>query len=185
MHKLSSSGAMMDVASRSTVPYKSPIGCTRFHDRLGLAWVFGLYGALFLLLSFGGCNGSDTSVVSHGGPVRDHVSLVDTLRKQGLEVEPAGVISQPFFSVPGQALRIGNQDIQVFEFEDAPARKSQEQVISPDGMSIGQTAVQWIKPPHFFSGGKIIVLYVGSDETLLGQLEKAMGKQVAGEVPKA
>ncbi|MDR4495186.1 MAG: hypothetical protein AB7P17_11530 [Nitrospirales bacterium] len=164
---------------------ESPIGFIRFHGRLGRAWVYGMCGIISFLFVLGGCNGSDTSVVSHGGPVRNHVSLVDTLRSQGLSVEPTGPISQPFFSVSGQTLRVAGQDIQVFEFENARARESQEHAIAPDGRSIGQTVVQWVNPPHFFSSGTILVLYVGSDATLLGQLEQAMGKQIAGADPKS
>jgi hypothetical protein len=100
-----------------------------------------------------------------------------------LTVEPTGPISQPFFSVPGQILRVNSQDIQVFEFEDASSTKSQAKEISPDGMSIGNTVVQWIDPPHFFSTGKILVLYVGTDTSLLRQLEIALGKQIAGASP--
>lgn len=170
----------MNVASLSHAQPESPNGFTSLYDRSGFRWFSGLCRAYFMLFAIAGCNGSDTSVVSHGGPVRDHVSLVDTLRGLGLTVEPTGPISQPFFSVPGQILRVSGQDLQVFEFADTSDRKSQEQDISPDGRSIGHTAVQWINPPHFFSTGKIIVLYVGSDETLLGQLEQALGKEVAG-----
>ena len=144
---------------------------------------FFISGMLLFLLASVGCNGSDTTTVSHGGPVRDHVSLVDTLRAQGLTVEPTGPISQPFFPMPGQALKVNEEKIQVFEFADSSAARSQSETISPDGLSIDQTIIQWINPPHFFSTGKIIVLYVGSDPALLGQLEVAMGKQIAGGTP--
>ncbi len=137
-------------------------------------------GVILFLLASVGCNGSDTTTVSHGGAVRDHVSLVDTLRVQGLTVEPTGPISQPFFPVPGQALKVNEEQIQVFEFSDSSAARSQSETISADGLSIDQTVIQWIKPPHFFSKGKIIVLYVGSDPAFIRQLEKAMGGQIAG-----
>ncbi len=143
---------------------------------------FFINGMFFLLFAPVGCNGSDTTPASHGGPVRDHVSLVDTLRGQGLTVEPTGPISQPFFPIPGQTLQVNGQDVQVFEFKDSSSTKSKAKEISSDGMSIGQTAIQWINPPHFFSTGKIIVLYVGTDHTLLSQLETALGKQFAGAV---
>ena len=130
-----------------------------------------------------GCNGSDNPIVSHGGPVHDHVSLVDALRAQGLTVEPTGPVSQPFFPISGQALTVNGQDIQVFEFDDPSATESQVNEISPDGMTIGGTAVHWIGPPHFFSTGKIIVLYVGTNPMLLEQLEMALGKQIAGASP--
>lgn len=112
--------------------------------------------------------------------MRDHVSLVDTLRAQGLKVEPTGPISQPFFPIPGQTLQVNGQDIQVFEFKGSPAAESQAKEISPDGLSIGQTAIHWISPPHFFSTGKIIVLYLGTDPVFLRQLEMTLGKQIAG-----
>jgi hypothetical protein len=139
-----------------------------------------MWGIIFILFSLVGCNGSDAPPVSHGGPVRDHVTLIDTLRAQGLTVEPTGPITQPFFPIPGQTLRVNGQDIQVFEFEDSSVTESQANKISPDGMSIGHTVVQWINPPHFFATGKIIVLYLGTDATLLRQLETALGKQIAG-----
>ena len=144
---------------------------------LKAAFISGLF--LFVLSSLG-CNGSDTTSVSHGGPVRDHVSLVDTLRAQGLTVEPTGSISQPFFSMPGQTLQVNGQDIQVFEFEDSSSTESQAKEISSDGMSVRNTAIQWISPPHFFSTGKIIVLYLGTDQKLLKKLETALGTQFAG-----
>jgi len=137
-------------------------------------------GILLFLLVAAGCNGSDTTPVSHGGPVRDHVSLVDTLRAQGLTVEPTGSISQPFFPMPGQALQVKGQDIQVFEFGDSSSAESQVKEISSDGMTIGNTVVQWISPPHFFSTGKIIVLYLGTDAELLKILKTALGTQIAG-----
>lgn len=170
----------MDRAHLSTPYPDSPISFKTFHDRLRSLCFYGMCGTIVFLCSSTGCNGSDTPQTSHGGPVRDHVSLVDTLRAQGLTVEPTGSISQPFFPIPGQALRVNDQDIQVFEFEDPSAVQSQAKDISPDGMSVGNTLVQWINPPHFFLSGKVIVLYLGTDAELLKKLETALGKQIAG-----
>ena len=161
--------------------HSHPVSPNTFQPfRLRSFYFYRICGTIVTLISLAGCNGPDTPVVSHGGPVRDHVSLVDTLRGQGLTVEPTGPISQPFFPIPGQTLQVNGKDIQVFEFEDSSVRESQEKEISSDGMSIGQTTVQWINPPHFFSKGRIIVLYAGTDTTLLRQLETALGKQIAG-----
>lgn len=170
----------MDVDFRLIHPGDFQKSFKIFHRKLRSLCFHGMWGTISFLVSLTGCNGSDAPPVSHGGPVRDHVSLVDTLRAQGLTVEPTGPISQPFFSVPGHMLQVNGQDIQVFEFEDPSAADSQAKEISSDGMSIGQTAVQWINPPHFFLTGKIIVLYVGANATLLHQLEKSLGKQIAG-----
>ena len=173
----------MNLALSPTAHPDSPIGTTIFQNWSGFAWAQKMCGIILLLLSFVGCNGSDTSVVSHGGPVRDHVSLVDTRRAQGLTVEPTEPVSQPFFPVPGQTLKVDGEDVQVFEFNDPSAREAQSEKISSDGRSIGQTVVQWIDPPHFFATGKIIVLYLGSNTKLLQQLESALGQQIAGANP--
>jgi len=173
-------GVIMNIALLSTHSPDLSKNLINFPGKLQSFCFYGMRGTILLLFSLIGCNGSDPTTVSHGGPVRDHVSLVDTLRGQGLTVEPTGPISQPFFSMPGQTLRVNGQDIQVFEFEDSTSTESQEKEISTDGMSVGNTAIQWISPPHFFATGKIIVLYLGTDAELLKNLETALGKQIAG-----
>ncbi len=52
--------------------------------------------------------------------------------------------------------------------------------ISSDGGSIGTSMVTWIDAPHFYKGGRIIVLHVGSDAPVLDLLEGALGSQFAG-----
>ncbi len=170
----------MHRAPFSTRPTGFPEASKGFYCSLRSLCCYGMFGTIFFLFPLTGCNGSDAPPVSHGGPVRDHVSLVDTLRAQGWTVEPTGPVSQPFFPIPGQTLKVNGQDIQVFEFENPSSTKSQAKDISPDGRSIGNTVVQWIEPPHFFLSGKILVLYLGKDPDLLKKLEAVLGQQIAG-----
>ena len=127
-----------------------------------------------------GCNGSESPVVSHGGTVHDHVSFVDSLRAQGLIVEPAGPIAQPFFPQPGQILNVNGQDVQVFEFGDPGLAEGEAEKISPDGSTVGGSKISWIATPHFFNKGKVIVLYLGTNQTLLDSLNALLGPQFAG-----
>ena len=170
----------MNVIPSSFPSFVVPRFLGNFHDARSSPYLFNLCGIIFSLFLMTGCNGSDAPLVSHGGPARNHVSLVDALRAQGLRVEPAGSVSQPFFPVSGQILKVNDQDIQVFEFEDPAAAQSQATKISPDGMSVGDTVLQWINPPHFFLSGKILVLYLGKDAELLKILETALGEPIAG-----
>ena len=62
-----------------------------------------------------------TPAISHGGPVRDYISLVDNLRATGANIQPAGDITQPFFSVKGLFITVNGSDVQVFEYADADA----------------------------------------------------------------
>ena len=131
--------------------------------------------------TFLSCNGGEPPVASHGGPAQDHVSLVDNLRAQGLNVSPTGTISQPFFSVPGQILSVNGQDVQVFEFDSPSTSQSQAQKFSPDGKAIDDTIVGWVGPPHVYQSGKILVLYIGTDQTVQKTLGSLLGSQIAGE----
>src|SRR5438105_587469 len=118
--------------------------------------------------------------VSHGGPVRDYVSLVDSLRAIGARVDPVGTVSQPFFSVQGQLIAVDSAQVQVFEYGSANAAQSEATRISADGSAIGTSKPSWVAPPHFYRKEKLIVLYVGSDAHVLGLLTQVLGAQIAG-----
>jgi len=148
-----------------------------------------LVNVLFVALAFivAGCAGPQPPeappqppVTPHVGPVTDYVSLVDNLRAAGADVQPAGDISQPFFLVKGLAITVNGGNVQVFEYADADAADAETALISPDGSSIGTTMVSWVAAPHFYRIGKLIVLYVGDDETVLSVLESVLGQQFAG-----
>jgi hypothetical protein len=38
----------------------------------------------------------------------------------------------------------------------------------------------WIATPHFYSGGQLIVLYVGDQSSTMNLLEEVLGSQFAG-----
>lgn len=127
-----------------------------------------------------GCGTPSQPPVSHGGPVTDYVSLVDNLRATGAEVEPAGEIEQPFFPVQGQVINVNGEDVQVFEFPDADSAEEVASSVSPDGSAIGTTMVSWVAPPHFYRAGRVIVIYVGSNQEAISVLENVLGGQFAG-----
>lgn len=121
-----------------------------------------------------------TEVVSHGGPVTDNVSLIDTLRAAGATVEPAGEVEQAFFSPLGFVITVNGVDVQTFEYPDEAAAKAEANQVAPDGSSIGTTMVTWVETPHFYRQSRLIVLYVGADADTLALLESVLGPQFAG-----
>ena len=142
----------------------------------------GLTMAFVLLVSYGvSCAPQEAPPVSHGGPVSDYVSLIDNLRATGATVDPAGDVTQPFFSVKGQVIKVNGEDIQVFEYSDEAAAEAEVLLVSPDGSSIGTSMVSWIAPPHFYKAGKLIVLYVGENGAVTDILEGIVGSQFAGK----
>lgn len=125
------------------------------------------------------------TAVSHGGPVRDHVSMIDHLRARGYTVEPIGDVEQPFLRARGTTLRISGGDlqqpaeVQSYDYNDTEAAAADAAQIGPDGNP--RTAmITWVAPPHFFLKERAFVLYVGSDPAVLRLLDDTLGPQFAG-----
>lgn len=112
--------------------------------------------------------------------VEDQASLLSALKAAGATVEVGDSITQDFFSVEGQTVKVNGADLQVFEYENAQAMEKDASQVAPDGGSIGTSMVTWIDTPHFYKAGRIIVLYLGNDQTILGLLNNVIGAQFAG-----
>jgi hypothetical protein len=106
--------------------------------------------------------------------------LAADLESGGAQVEASGTVAQVFFVPEGQIITVNAQDVQVFEYATEDEAASASSLISPDGGSIGTTMVTWIASPHFYHKGKLIVLYVGEEATVLDALQGALGSQIAG-----
>jgi hypothetical protein len=132
--------------------------------------------AILVALIFTGIGCSQES-----GNATDYVSLVDNLRQAGATVNPAGDVTQPFFSVSGLVIRVDGEDVQVFEYADADDAKKDADLVSPGGSSIGTHMASWIAPPHFYQAGQLIVIYVGATDDVLDVLEEVLGVQFAGQ----
>jgi len=107
-------------------------------------------------------------------------SLVQQLRTSGLTVETADTISQPFFTPKGRVYRVNGDDLQLYEYRDAPAAAKEASRVSPDG-SIGGSMPMWIAPPHFFRKDRVIAIYLGSNAKVLSALTQSIGAQFAGK----
>ena len=124
------------------------------------------------------------AVVSHGGPVRDHVSLVDNLRSRGLTVMPLESIAQPFLRGDGTVLGIGGAGVaptrlQSFEYESPQAAAADAATFGPDGNPRG-VHVDWLAPPHLYLKGRVLVIYLGADQAVTGLLTALLGPQFSG-----
>ena len=151
------------------------------------SWIYLTLGVIIALIALGAVaintaleQANMTDVTSHGGPVTDYVSLIDNLRATGATVEPSGKISQPFFFVEGQVISINGVEVQVFEYADIAVADAEANLVSHDGSSIGTSMVNWVATPHFYKTGKLIMLYVGDNMTVISTLETVLGPQFAG-----
>jgi hypothetical protein len=134
-------------------------------------------------------NPPTTTIVSHGGPVKDYVSLVDNLRAAGATVDLAGTESADYFAPQGQLLTVNGERVETFEFGSAEEADAAAGGVSAGGSSIVTTfadgtgkssMITWVEPPHFYRASKLIVLYVGCDGDVIDVLQEAMGPQFAG-----
>jgi hypothetical protein len=147
----------------------------------------GILSVLLLWFAFvvSGCGNTPITSVVNASPeplaVEDQDSLIAAMQAADATVEVGEPIKQDFFSPQGNIIKVNGADVQVFEYENVEAMKDEASHVAPDGGSIGTSMVTWMNPPHFYKAGRIMVLYVGSDQAILDVLEKVMGAQFAGQ----
>ena len=109
------------------------------------------------------------------------VRLTEKLRSQGATVTVTKErVSQPFFSPAARVINIDGEALQVFEYATTSAANAAASKVSADGTTIGTTQPSWMATPHFFRSGKLIVLYVGGNQTIVALLHRTLGNQFAG-----
>ena len=126
------------------------------------------------------CSGEVAESSAAGRITGEVGQLVADLESGGAQVELDGTVTQEFFVPEGQVITVNGEDIQVFEFATDEEAAAAASLISADGGSIGTTMVTWVDSPHFYLEGKLIVLYVGEEASVLDALEGALGPQIAG-----
>lgn len=114
-------------------------------------------------------------------PINSIRDLIKKLSTKGTTIKRGGKVTQPFFSVRGQILKMQGGEIQVFEYKSAKTAASEANKVSSDGSPVGTTMITWIAAPHFFKSGRLIVLYVGTEQGVIRHLENALGHQFAGK----
>ncbi len=139
-------------------------------------FLLNILGVFALLIS--ACAGQASTPKNQS--VEDSASLVSALQTAGAKIEVGESVEQVFFTVTGQIIKVNDTDVQVFEYETAEAMESDAAQVAPDGGSIGTSMVAWVATPHFYKAGRILVLYIGDDQTVLELLEGALGPQFAG-----
>ena len=125
---------------------------------------------------------SDEPIIPFDGMATDYSSLIDAIQSRGVLVDLIDEIASEIssFSVPIKVISVGGADVQVFEFQSESDAKTASLTVSKDGTEIGTSIIRWIDTPHFYTNGKLIVLYVGHNPEVVDLLESFLGKQFAG-----
>ena len=135
-------------------------------------WLVTLLSSALVLAA---CGGQPVSAEGYGT-----AEFVEELQAKGVEPETGDALQQPFFSVTGSTINIGDESIQVFEYDSAETMESDAVLVDANGSSIGTSMVSWVATPHFYKKGRILVLYVGDHTETLELLESVLGPQFAG-----
>jgi hypothetical protein len=120
--------------------------------------------------------------------VTDYLTLLRYLRDSGASIVEKGEIHESFFDVEGRSVTVNGSAIQVFEYANTEAMEAEASCVSSEGFTITKEkgdigvgyCVGWINPPHFYKAGRIIVIYIGDDDSIISLLENALGTQFAG-----
>jgi hypothetical protein len=161
--------------------YRKTVQATYRKFKNDSMWHYALIPALVLALLLG-CAVARPGMGSSVIPDYDFESLVKDLRAAGEIVEVTDrVRDSDLFSEERRArITLGEAIITVLEYDDVNDAEAEASRISPDGHNIHGTTlivfkefthVDWIDTPHFFKKGKLIVQYVGNEESVLKALE--------------
>ncbi len=131
--------------------------------------------------------GAGAPSTSHGGPVRDYVSLVDHLRAAGAIVMPQVAPTTKFWqNADAYTVLVNGERVDVYQFADVNSAMQAAAQIS-DGGGARQTGpnsaemIDWVAPPHFYRADRVIALYIGRSEHALVPLQQVMGVPFAEE----
>lgn len=90
----------------------------------------------------------------------------------------------------GRAILVNGARVEIYEYDAASASEADAQHISADGTTFRWqgldgsghiVTVDFNAPPHWYKGGRILVLYVGSDTAIEALLVQQLGQPFAGQ----
>ena len=112
-----------------------------------------------------------------GAGVTETSQLILALRDLGATAEVVDIVpaGSGILSAPATRVTVNGEDVLVYEFATV-AEADAEAGRVPDVLAV----TRWTSAPHFFRGNRIIVLYVGTDEAVIGLLQRLLGPQFAG-----
>ena len=133
------------------------------------------------------CGSQDSTAEPSSGVEMDAVSLVDNLRAAGAIVNVGEAFPDPltlFMYQSRHLITVNDQNVQIFEFFSSTEADAAAQTVSPSGFSVSRpgevVVIEWIGTPHFYKTGRVIVLYVGDEPSVLSVLKEVLGLQFAG-----
>lgn len=116
--------------------------------------------------------------------VTDTDTFAAALRASGAVVTSEGAIDLAFLDGTGEALRVNDQPVQVYEYADDANAGVDASRFSSDGAWVnidqGTMLVNWVSTPHLYRVSRLIAVYVGDHVPTLELLSDVLGEPFAG-----
>lgn len=117
--------------------------------------------------------------------VQDTATLLTQLQAAHVSISQGGQVRETFLSVTGTTLIANGERVEVFEYATAAAANADAARIDPEACMVstdkGTINLEWKDSPHFFKGGRVIVLYVGTTPQMRQLFTQMFGPQFAGK----
>ena len=118
-------------------------------------------------------------------PVTDRATFADALERAGFSVRLGKRTDSDELFRPAMKMFIDGVQVRAFEYPTAKALDEVRSSVSRDGFTLptrtgGIAIVEWVNPPHFFSAGALLVLYLGDKQRTIGALTEVLGAPFAG-----
>ena len=96
-------------------------------------------------------------------------------------------VKKNFIPTIRKRMIIGEESIDIYLYSNNKKMENDAENIDSGGCQYTSTGifsrtvnVSWVSEPHFYKKGKIIVLYVGTNEKIISDLKDILGEEFAG-----
>lgn len=118
---------------------------------------------------------------SGGIQTMNRENFLDTIRFNGGYITTIGIMNVTVFSTKGIIYDLNNKEqIIVYEYNSGSDLAKDAARISGNGSFIDGKQYAWQGAPHFYKNGRVLVLYLGSDQNTLALLSYVVGQPFAG-----
>lgn len=159
----------------------------------GWGWVLAALAVVCLLLGACGATtagtaagGQHTTAAPQSPAAGEYSALLSAFRGAHFTVFDGGATaSQQFLTVSGKKVFVDGQALEIYQYATAGDATKDSHNIDDDACLIhkisgGTTMVSWDQPPHLYKKDRLIVIYVGSDYSIIDVLVTQLGPQFAG-----
>jgi hypothetical protein len=115
-------------------------------------------------------------------PVDTAIGFAEALRERGISamVGELNAKAQPIFprGVPSM-ITVDEGSMQVYVYGDEETAQADAGAIAQNADTVRGKKVAWVGSPHFYGLGKMIVVYLGSNDAILETLDELAGAPFA------